>query len=113
MCHYSQVTGLGGTVHSRCPAALGAAPEDGVAGAISCKVHQRAKGVPRPPVVHVAHDGAQVRKLRLLHQVPHCRRGRRTGGQQGWVGCTPPRSPPRDSAASRRRRRQATAYKCN
>ena len=60
----------------------GSAPENGVPRAVGRKVHQRAKGVARPPVVHVAHDGAQVRKLRLLHQVAHCRRGR-----EGRAGC--------------------------
>lgn len=52
----------------------GAAPEDGVPRSVRRKVHERAKGVARTPVVHVAHDGAQVRKLSLLHQVAHCGR---------------------------------------
>ena len=41
--------------------------EDGEARAVGRKVHERAKGVPRSPVVHAGHRGAQVRKLRLLH----------------------------------------------
>lgn len=45
--------------------------EYGVARLVRRKVHQRAKGVPRPPVVHPRHHRAQVRKLRLLHLWPH------------------------------------------
>ena len=41
--------------------------EYGVARLIRRKVHQRAEGVPRSPVVHPRHHRAQVRKLRLLH----------------------------------------------
>ena len=47
--------------------------EDGIAGAVRGKVHQRAKGVTRPPVVHAAHDCTEVRKLSLLDQVADCR----------------------------------------
>lgn len=41
--------------------------EDRVAGFVHSKVNQRAEGVPGSAMVHVRHDGAQVRKLCLLH----------------------------------------------
>ncbi len=47
----------------------GAEAEDGLAGPIAGKVHQRAKGVPRPPMVHGAHHRAQVCICGLLHLV--------------------------------------------
>jgi hypothetical protein len=50
-------------------------PEDGMPRPICRKVHERAKGEAGAAVVHVAHDGAQVRKLGLLNQVAHCGRG--------------------------------------
>lgn len=49
--------------------------EDRMPGAVSSKVHQGAKGIACSPVVHARHDGAQVRKLRLLNQVAHCNCG--------------------------------------
>jgi hypothetical protein len=61
--------------------------EDGVPRTVGRKVDQRAKGVARPPVVHVGHDGAEVRKLSLLHQVAHCR-----GGGGGRSPCVHHRS---------------------
>ena len=50
--------------------------EDGVPSAVGGKVDEGTKGVPRAAVVHPAHDRAQVRKLRLLHEVAHRDGGR-------------------------------------
>ena len=58
-------------------------------GPLAAAAHQRAKGVPRPPVVHAAHDGAQVRIVGLLNlQASEARRGRQASAlpQSIWAG---------------------------
>lgn len=58
--------------------------EDGEPAAIGRKVHKGAEWVPRAPVVHARHDGAQVRVLRLLHL-----RGWNRAGGGGRGRCLP------------------------
>ena len=72
-------------------AGLAGLPEHRVPRAVCRKVDERAKGVAGAAVVHVAHHGAQVRKLRLLHKVAHCRRRARekAAARRTTVGHTP------------------------